>query len=134
MLTLTRYRARAVGRRATCVTQRPFGTNPPAVPPAARRAHSACGAPARRGNPLERTAARFRWCPQREPCDLGRSLLQCRARWQESYRTSLKPLRFSLETESMRAITFTTPGGPEVLRLPEVPDPNLHPEQLLVRV
>jgi NADPH:quinone reductase-like Zn-dependent oxidoreductase len=34
----------------------------------------------------------------------------------------------------MRAITFTTPGGPEVLRLPEVPDPILHPEQLLVRV
>jgi len=34
----------------------------------------------------------------------------------------------------MRAITFTTPGGPEVLRLTEVPDLSPRPEQLLVRV
>ena len=34
----------------------------------------------------------------------------------------------------MRAITFDTPGGPEVLRLAEVPDPVLGREDLLVRV
>ena len=33
----------------------------------------------------------------------------------------------------MRAITFSTPGGPEVLQLTEVPDPTPRPEQLLVR-
>src|SRR5215471_1903016 len=46
----------------------------------------------------------------------------------------LKHRRFSVETESMRAITFTTPGGPEVLQLTEVPEPTPRPEQLLVRV
>lgn len=34
----------------------------------------------------------------------------------------------------MKAITFTTPGGPEVLQLAEVPDPSPGPEDLLVRV
>jgi putative PIG3 family NAD(P)H quinone oxidoreductase len=34
----------------------------------------------------------------------------------------------------MRAITFDTPGGPEVLRLAEVPDPMLGRQDLLVRV
>ena len=34
----------------------------------------------------------------------------------------------------MRAITFTTPGGPEVLQITEVPAPTPRPEQLLVRV
>ena len=34
----------------------------------------------------------------------------------------------------MRAIIFDTPGGPEVLRLAEVPDPMLGRQDLLVRV
>ena len=34
----------------------------------------------------------------------------------------------------MRAITFSTPGGPEVLPFTEVPDSTPRPEQLLVRV
>jgi len=34
----------------------------------------------------------------------------------------------------MRAITITAPGGPDVLRLAEVPDPTPTPEQVLVRV
>ncbi len=34
----------------------------------------------------------------------------------------------------MRAITFTQPGGPEVLQLTEVPDPKPGPTELLVRV
>jgi putative PIG3 family NAD(P)H quinone oxidoreductase len=34
----------------------------------------------------------------------------------------------------MQAITVTTPGGPEVLRLTAVPDPVPTPEQVLVRV
>lgn len=34
----------------------------------------------------------------------------------------------------MRAVVFTEPGGPDVLRLVEVPDPVLGPEDLLVRV
>jgi putative PIG3 family NAD(P)H quinone oxidoreductase len=34
----------------------------------------------------------------------------------------------------MQAITFSTPGGPEVLRLSTVPDPKPTPEQVLVRV
>src|SRR5262245_66644730 len=34
----------------------------------------------------------------------------------------------------MRAITFRTPGGPEVLQFTEVPDPTPGPEQLLVQV
>ncbi|MGH7255659.1 MAG: NAD(P)H-quinone oxidoreductase, partial [Nitrospirales bacterium] len=34
----------------------------------------------------------------------------------------------------MKAITFSDPGGPEVLRLTDVPDPNPGPGQLLVRV
>src|SRR5215470_10972200 len=67
-------------------------------------------------------------------CDLDGNLLQCRVRWPDSHCELLKHLRFSLETESMRAITFSTPGGPEVLQLTEVPDPTPRPEQLLVRV
>ena len=35
---------------------------------------------------------------------------------------------------AMRAIIFDTPGGPEVLRLAEVPDPMLGRQDLLVRV
>lgn len=34
----------------------------------------------------------------------------------------------------MRAVVFTEPGGPDVLRLVEVPDPVAGPEDLLVRV
>jgi len=34
----------------------------------------------------------------------------------------------------MRAITISTPGGPEVLQLTEVSAPTPGPEQLLVRV
>jgi putative PIG3 family NAD(P)H quinone oxidoreductase len=34
----------------------------------------------------------------------------------------------------MRAIIFDTPGGPEVLRLAEIPDPALGREDLLIRV
>ena len=34
----------------------------------------------------------------------------------------------------MKAITFATPGGPEVLRLTDVPAPTPGPEELLVRV
>ncbi|PIE31819.1 MAG: quinone oxidoreductase [Ilumatobacter coccineus] len=34
----------------------------------------------------------------------------------------------------MRAVVITTPGGPEVMRLIEVPDPAPGPEEILVRV
>src|SRR5262245_21482743 len=41
---------------------------------------------------------------------------------------------YSTERVSMRAITFHTPGGPEVLQLTDVPEPTPGPEQLLIRV
>ena len=46
----------------------------------------------------------------------------------------LRTYATTLERDSMRAIAFSTPGGPEVLQLTEVPEPTPGPEQLLVRV
>src|SRR4051812_35928571 len=49
-------------------------------------------------------------------------------------RSSSGPRRASEGVPAMKAAVYYQPGGPEVFRYEDVPDPELTPDELLVRV